>query len=195
MNLGNLIDISDQIDSINTSESYCERCYFNGNSLLIPYIKLEIISKDVIGNSEDKLNIEFSYLILDGIKELNWIGENENGNRIVGGITLSGNQVKAELKDWFAFFRENDGLEIKAIFEKLMLFIPSDSRIGTEWWIPWETPNFPQNINTEKVKEFFGLKTVPKELTEKIAIESYSTFEFENGMNDQIEMIEKNWIK
>ena len=161
MNIGNLIDLSDKIDSINTSESYCDKCYLNENSLLIPYVKLEIIEKNVIGNQEDKLNVEFSYLILNGLKELNWIGEDENRKRIVGGIKTNGNE-KAELKDWFAINGENDGFEIKAIFKKLMLFIPTDSRIGLDWWSPRKTPNFPQNIKTEIVNDFFSLKKYSK---------------------------------
>ncbi len=194
MNLGNLIDISDKIDSISTSESYCDKCYLNGNSLLIPYIKLEIIGKNVIGNQEDRLNLEFSYLILDGLKELDWIGEDEKGKRIVGGIRTGANE-KTDLKDWFAVFRENDGFEIKTMFKKLMLFIPTDSRIGMDWWTPWKTPNFPQNIKTGKVKDFFALKNIPKKLTEIIDVESYSKIKFDNGLKGEIELIEKNWIK
>lgn len=194
MNLGNLIDISDKSDSINTSESYCDKCYLNRDALLIPYIKLEIIDKDIIGNQENRLNLEFSYLILDGINELNWIGENEKGERIVGGRKMEGNE-NYDLKEWFAVFRQNNGFEIKAMFKKLFLFVPTNSRIGMDWWTPWETPNFPQNIKTEKVKDFFGLKNIPNELTEIIKIESYSTLDFDIGITDEIEMIQRNWAK
>ncbi|WP_282043424.1 hypothetical protein [Winogradskyella flava] len=194
MNIGNLVDISDKIDSINTSESDCYKCYLNENNLLIPYVKLEIIEKNVIGNQEDKLNVEFSYLLLNGIKELNWIGEDEDRKRIVGGIKNDGNE-KAELKDWFAINRENDGFEIKAIFKKLMIFIPNDSRIGTDWWSPKNTPNFPQNIKTQKVKDFFSLKNVPEQLKKVLELESYSALFFENGQNKEIKLIETNWTE
>lgn len=194
MNLGDLIDISDKIDSINTSESDCYKCYLNEDELLIPYVKLEIIEKDVIGNQEEKLNVEFSYLILNGIKELNWIGENQDRKKIVGGIKTGRNE-KAGLKDWFAINRENDGFEIKAVFKKLMLFIPNDSRIGTDWWSPKNTLNFSQNIETEKVKDFFSLKNVPKQLIKLMDLESYTALSFVNGQNKEMKLIEANWTE
>tara|TARA_R110002096_G_C14618650_1_gene724000 strand:- start:607 stop:1191 length:585 start_codon:yes stop_codon:yes gene_type:complete len=194
MTKGKLIDVSDRIDSIDTFESYSGECYLNENCLLVPYIKLELIDQNVIGNIEDRVNIEFSYLIFDGLKEINWIGENELGKRIVGGKNFA-ERKKADLTNWIAINRNKEGFEIKAIFEKLLIFVPSDSRTGKEWWTPWETPNFSQNIKTEKVKDFFELKNIPKELTEKILIEPYSNLEFKNGINEQIEFIEENWTK
>ncbi|GAA4242159.1 hypothetical protein [Winogradskyella damuponensis] len=194
MTKGKLIDVSDKIDSIDTFESYSGECYLNENCLLIPYIKLELIDQNVIGNIEDRVNIEYSYLIFDGLKEINWIGENELGKRIVGGKNFA-ERKKTDLTNWIAINRNKEGFEIKAIFENLLIFVPSDSRTGKEWWTPWETPNFPQNITREKVKDFFELKNIPKELTEKILTNPYSTLEFKNGLNKEIEFIEENWTK
>ncbi len=194
MTKGKLIDVSDKIDSIDTFEAYSGECYLNENCLLVPYIKLELIDQNVIGNIEDRVNIEFSYLIFDGLKEINWIGENELGKRIVGGKNFT-ERKKADLTNWIAINRITEGFEIKGIFEKLLIFVPKDSRTGKEWWTPWKTPNFSQNIKTEKVKDFFELKNIPRELTEKILTGPYSTLEFQNGMNEQIELIEENWTK
>ena len=194
MTKGKLIDVSDKIDSIDTFESYSGECYLNEHCLLIPYIKLELIDQNVIGNIDDRVNIEFSYLVFDGLKEISWIGENKLGKRIVGGRNFA-ERKKADLTNWIAINRNKEGFEIKVIFEKLLIFVPLDSRAGKEWWTPWETPNFPQNIKTEKVKDFFELNDIPKELTEKILTEPYSTLEFENGMSEQIELIEENWTK
>lgn len=194
MTKGKLIDVSDKIDSIDTFESYSGECYLNEHCLLIPYINLELIDQYVIGNIDDRIKIEFSYLVFDGLKEISWIGENKLGKRIVGGRNFA-ERKKVDLTNWIAINRNKEGFEIKVIFEKLLIFVPLDSRIGKEWWTPWETPNFPQNIKTEKAKDFFELNRIPKELTEKILTEPYSTLEFENGMSEQIELIEENWTK
>lgn len=194
MTKGKLIDVSDKIDSIDTFESYSGNCYLNEHCLLVPYIKLELIDQNVIENIEDRVNIEFSYLIFDGLKEISWIGKNELGERIVGGKNFA-DREKADLTNWIAINRNKEGFEVKATFEKLLIFVHSDSRTGKEWWAPWETPNFPQNIKTEKVKDFFELNNIPKELTDKILTEPYSTLEFKNGISEQIEFIKENWTK
>lgn len=194
MTKGKIIDVSDKIDSIDTFESYSSNCYLNENCLLVPYIKLELIDQNVIGNIEDRVKIEFSYLIFDGLKEISWIGENELGERIVGGKNFVDIE-KGDLTNWIAINRNKERFEIKAIFEKLLIFVPTDSRTGKEWWTPWETPNFSQNVKAKKVKDFFELKNIPKELTEKILTEPYWTLEFKNGISEQIEFIEENWTK
>ena len=194
MNLGTLLNVSDKIDSIDTSESYCDKCYLSENSLLLPYIKLELIEKNVIGNETERLNLEFSYLILDGIKELTWIGENELGERIVGGIKV-GNGLNANLKNWFAINQKNGGFEVKALFENLRIFVPKDSRVGTEWWTPYETPNFKQNIKSELVKNFFELKNIPNELAEQFKLDSLQSLTFRSGLEEEIRLIEKSWVE
>jgi|GEM_PF-3218512 len=191
---GKLIDVSDKIDSIDTFESYSEECYINDNSLLVPYIKLELIDENVIENVEHRLNIEFSYLIFVGLKEINWIGENELGKKIVGGKHFAKNE-KRDLTDWLAINRSKEGYEIKVIFERLLIFVPIDSRTGKEWWTHRTTPNFPKNINKEIAKGFFELIKVPIELKEILKLETYSTLNFENGQDKEIELIESNWTE
>tara|TARA_R110002096_G_C14326481_1_gene700949 strand:+ start:84 stop:668 length:585 start_codon:yes stop_codon:yes gene_type:complete len=194
MNLGTLINISEKIDSINTSESYCDKCYLSEDSLLLPFIKLDLLEKGVIGNENERLNLEFSYLILDGIKELNWIGKNELGERIVGGSNV-GKGLNANLKDWFAINQKNGGFEIKVLFENLRIFVPKDSRIGTEWWTPYDTPNFKQNIKSKIVDDFFDLKNIPKELAEQIKVGSLQSLIFSSGLEGEIKLIEQNWVE
>ena len=194
MTAGKLIDVSDKIDSIDTFESYSDECYLNKNTLLVPYIRLELIDQNVIGNVEHRVNIEFSYLIFDGLKEINWIGENERGKRIVGGKYLA-EKKKTDLTNWIAINRSRDGFEIKAIFERLLIFVPSDSRTGKEWWTHRETPNFPKNVNKVTAHSFFELKNVPAELKKSLELETYSKLYFENGQDKEIELIESNWTK
>ena len=194
MNLGTLINISNKIDSINTSESYCDKCYLSKTSLLLPYVKLELIEKNVIGNEDKRLNLEYSYLILDGIKELNWIGENENGKRIVGGANVANGQ-NSDRKDWVTINQSIGGFEIKVFFENLMIFVPIESRIGTKWWTPYDTPNSKQNMDSKQVEDFFNLKSVPSKLEEELNLESFEKLIFKNGVEKEIQLVEKNWAK
>lgn len=108
MTKGKLIDVSDKIDSIDTFESYSSECYLNEHCLLIPYIKLELIDQNVIGNIDDRVNIEFSYLVFDGLKEISWIGENKLGKRIVGGRNFA-ERKEADLINWVAINRNKEG--------------------------------------------------------------------------------------
>jgi hypothetical protein len=194
MYLDKLIDISSKADSIDTSESYCENCYIFDDSLLIPFIKLEILDSKVIGNNQGRLNLEFSYLIIEGFNELNWIGMNPKGDKIVGGLKVDHNE-SFRLKDWFGVFGRNAGFEIKAMYNKLLLFVPSGSRIGLDCWTPWKTPNFPQNIKTEIVKDFFELKNLPSQLQKVLDLKMHSKLRFEKGNEIESKMIEDNWIK
>ena len=194
MNRDKLIDVSEKIDSIDTFESYSDVCYHNDNNLIVPFIKLELIEQDVIGNNEKRVNLEFSYLIFEGIKEISWIGENNLGKRIVGGKKIA-DKEKADFKNWIAINRDSEGYEIKIIFEKLHIFLPTDSRTGTQWWTHRETPNFPQNIKTEIAKDFFALKNVPEQLKKILNLESYYTLSFENAEDKEIELIQTNWAE
>lgn len=83
MKINELINLSNKIDSINTSKAYCEKIHLNDNSLIIPYINLDIIDRGVIGNT-NRMRIEFSYLLLNDICLIDWIGEDSKRNRIVG---------------------------------------------------------------------------------------------------------------
>lgn len=194
MTKGKLIDISNKIDSINTFESYSDTCYLNENSLLVPYIKLELIDQNVIGNIDDRINIDFSYLIFDGLKEIHWIGENELKNRIVGRKKLA-ERKDTDLTNWIAINRKTEGFEIKAIFEKLLIFIPLDSPIGKEWWSHIKTPDFQQNIKQEIANEFFDLRKVPESLAKVLELSTYTILSFDNGNKNEIEFIKNTWAE
>lgn len=194
LNFGKLIDVSNKIDSIDTFESYCEQCYLIRNSLLIPFINLHIIDSNIIGNNEDRLNIEFSYLIFVGIKEICWIGKNELNQEVIGSKRLKIKSSK-DLKNWVAVNRENQGYEIKLIFERMMIFVPFESRVGKNPWIYRKTPNFQENIESEKVINFFNLINIPKKVSRKMDSKSYFNLDFTIGTKEERKLIKKNWTK
>ena len=77
----------------------------------------------------------------------------------------------------------------------VLIFVPSGSRTGKEWWTHRGTAIFPQNIKTEKAKDFFTLKNVPEQLKRILETETYSALSFQNGPDKEIGLIEANWAE
>ena len=76
MKKNQIVDISDQIDGINTSETYSDKFFLFGTTLLAPYINLDFMRGGITDTSDLKSYIEFSYLFFCGITEIIWMGEN-----------------------------------------------------------------------------------------------------------------------
>lgn len=105
MRQGELIDITDDRDLVNTSESYSGDYFLFGDKLLMPIINLDIIDQSVLGN-KTRVRIEFAYLVITDVQEISWIGERDR-KEITGMLTLK-NEV-TRTTDWFAHCKEKEG--------------------------------------------------------------------------------------
>lgn len=193
MKKGELIDITDERDLLNTSESYsCDYFLFN-DKLIMPVINLDVIDQSVLGN-KTRIRIEFAYLILTDIGEISWIGE-KNNKEIIGQLALK--NLEASLTDWFANHKNDESYELKVKYHSLLIYIPTVSKSGQDWWAPWDTPNFAQNIEQESLDDFTNLDMLPDSLYEKLEIDrdSKQRLEFTSGTKKQIASIKGSWSK
>jgi hypothetical protein len=187
MKTNQLLNVKDKIDLINTSESYTQNFFLIERNLVMPLINLDLIG-EVIGNDK-RVKIEFVYLILEDVSQINFIGQDENGKEIIGELILQSEEKT--ITDWFGFNAENYGYELKINFEELKMFIPKVSRIEDKWWSPWETPNFKKNIEDSKINNFFQLEMIKGNLDLEISKMKPVTFN-ESDSKKKFE-IRENW--
>lgn len=153
MNKDQFIEIGNSQDSLNTSESFSRDFYVIKNSLIMPFINLEI--EPDITEMGSIVRCEFSYIILNEVFEIYWEGINKSKIKIENKIQLS--EKKSKKSQWFAFNGEFEFYELLIQYSSMEIFIPHNSRISTEWFTPIETPNFKKNISNEKSKYFYQL--------------------------------------
>ena len=193
MRQGELIDITDDRDLFNTTESYSFDYFLFDKKLLMPIVNLDIIDKSVLEN-ETRVRIEFAYLILTDVDEISWIGEIDKKG-IIGGVTL--NSLDSQMIDWFMNYKENGGYELKIKYDRLLIYIPIISNFGQEWWTPWDTPNFKKNIEKQSLDNFAMLNLLANSVCSELKMnaDSKQKLEFTIGTKEQMSLIRKNWAE
>lgn len=191
MNRNKLIDFKNYEYAFNTSETYSENAYLCVDSLLIPYLNAQISDKNPF---EIKVGdkIDYSYLLLSGVSIIQWNGGFYHGENVIGELTVN-NQKTDVLLDYFGFNRRNEGYEIKVGFEKIEVFIPSESKVSSSEWIPWDTPNFAQNLSSKETQEFFEVRKLPKTINDRFNREKSIKLEFKNSGENIIKELKNKW--
>lgn len=132
------------LEEIDSSESYFKKIIINEEILVIAYINLGI-SNHMLNETQKNLHIDRSYLIctdIDYLKVNNNIiinKNNESSHFYLGGYDLDNKISEIEIKS-----------------NNLMLKILSDTIISDYYWTPIDTPNFKKNIDDDKLLLFFG---------------------------------------
>jgi len=190
-----VIDISDKIDAVNTSESDSNGGFLFDSNLIIPYVNLDIIKNGLTGPSDTRCRIEYCYLIFTTISEIVWMGENQMKDQIFGRLKF--NSPKTQFVDWVAFEQDSISCELKIGFDKLYIFIPNYSRYGLEWYTPRNTPNFSQNMDVQKVMDFFEIRNLPNEVSIhfQFSVSEIKEIEITQGDKKDRDEIIKNWSK
>ncbi len=191
MRQGQLIDITDDRDLVNTSESYSGDYLLFNDKLLMPVINLDIIEQTILSN-KTRVRVEFAYLILTDVSEVSWIGERDK-KEVIGKITLKSHD--SQITDWFGYDKKNEGYELKVKYHRLLIYIPTISKFGLDWWIPWDTPNFKQNIGKQSLDKFTNLNWLPDSVYSELemGINSRQRLDLTAGTEEQMSLIKKNW--
>lgn len=196
--------IEDEFE-VNTSESYNKDIYLYDKNVIIPYINLQIFNINFNNKFRKYDRLDFSYLIFKDVKEIFW-NYNQNNQAKYGKLSLDNFSDKEN--DYFLdyvsgtnMFNPHGGCEFKIKFKNQYLYFSEncvDIKNGPlNFWVPINTPNFLQNISSEKVTNFFTKQNVPEDILKLIGINKISKLSVLDILNpiskeEEIE-IAKNW--
>jgi len=157
----------------------------------MPIINLDIKDQSVLDN-ETRVRVEFAYLILTDVDEISWIGEIDK-KEIIGRMALKSNN--SQIVGWFMNYKANGGYELRIKYNRLIIYIPTISKFGQEWWTPWDTPNFKKNIEKLSLENFAKLNLLPDSICSdlKMNVESKQKLAFTHGTEEQVNLIRNNW--
>jgi hypothetical protein len=190
MKVGQLINVTEKRNLINTSESYSADCFLLNDQLLFPVINLDLIG-DVIDNPT-RIRIDYTYIVLAGVSQIEWIGEKEN-LEISGQLKVDTDQI-FQITDWFGFKKQDQGYELKIKYKDLLLYVPLNAKSGQNWWTPWDTPNFNKNLTNQDLVDFENLVWFPKEILQDLDRHGdRHKIEFKQGTEEQVKTIHEKW--
>ncbi|PWJ33502.1 hypothetical protein [Sediminitomix flava] len=191
MNRNKLIDFKNYEYAFNTSETYSMNAYLSGDDLLIPYLNSQISDQNPF-EIKVGFKIDYSYLLLSGISKIQWNGGFYHGENIIGRLIVN-NHRSNDFTDYFGFNRRNDSYEIKASFKKIEVFLPSESKVSNGEWIPWDTPNFKQNLRSSEIQKFFEAQELPRLIDDRFNRENSIELVFKNSERGVIKEIISKW--
>ena len=153
------------LNEIDTVESYFGKIIFDSNNLVIPYINLGISKHELNGDESLKfinycyvVGINLSFLKINSGIAINRLNNDYNSSN---SIHLGGNDLY--LSNHQTIF----DIEFQA--QRSFLQLIDNSQIRTEYWVPESTPNFRLNMNTEIVKAFIQNGYLPSNIRKLIS--------------------------
>ncbi len=156
-------------------DSYNKHIFIYRNHLIIPYINLQIIEPNTIADFKEYDFLDFSFIILKDVSYFTCDSLSFGMNQLFFGDKKENSRI-----DYFTANKLNKKIgssEIKVEFVEEYLYFDRDVKIGNKMqnmWIPIETPNFKQNIETEIVNDFFDKKNIPTEVLALVGAKDYS---------------------
>ncbi|MGE8525287.1 hypothetical protein [Chryseobacterium rhizosphaerae] len=163
-----IIDIKEGVFEVNTSEAYNKEIFFHDNNMIIPYINLEIFDSKLTQIKMEKCDkLDFSYLIIKGVKNVSW--NYEYKREIKDGELVLDNfsNINDYLLDYVTganLFTGHSGCEFKIRFKEQYLFFFHEVGVKNgplNFWIPIDTPNFRKNMDEKDVQFFFTKDSIP----------------------------------
>lgn len=148
---------TNNLDEIDTADSYFGKIFIQDSKMLIPYINLGISNHEL--NPEKKLKyIDFSYLVLD---KINYLKIN-NTKELINDRCIDGESL------YFggsSLYDGNEIIEFEVQARHVFLQIAEEARISENLWIPRITPVYEPNLDLHMVRDFSDGKMLPDNLT------------------------------
>jgi hypothetical protein len=155
-------------DFVNTSESYSDKILFDGDTLIIPNINIQLMEGNPLNNIS--CFIDYSICIFRGVEMINARSNN---------LTLS---IESSLKYenleteyiYYNKFDNNKGYEIEIKSRDIKLYIFDYSKVSFEkMFIPIHTPFFSPNMKIQDVNDFFSEKFLTEEIRQELSKNYY----------------------
>jgi len=151
-----MIQQVDRPDSINTSEAYSKLGFMISDCLVIPYVNIQLLPSNPL--SEKACFVNYSYFVFKGLVEITddrgWKQVFTEGKKWASKLEIDEDILVGSWQD-----RVGVQLNIKCVSAKLYLGI--DYAIdSSRRFIPFDTPNFKQNLSKDKVDSFFEYENI-----------------------------------
>jgi hypothetical protein len=146
---------------VNTSEAYSQIAFFGNNSIAIPYINIGLMPDNPITHRQSF--VDYSYYILNGVKSMEY--GSAKGKLLFGFNLLIDEEPLIIEYIGLGNYKSVDA-EVKVDCQALHYYTFGTSKISMlpDDFIPYETLNFKQTLNTDEVEKFFSFQNIPNEI-------------------------------
>ncbi|MBX3255770.1 MAG: hypothetical protein KF862_16670 [Chitinophagaceae bacterium] len=149
---------------INTSEAFSLSVFISNDTLIIPFIGLNIMLNNPFTATEGYL--DFSYYIFEKVSSFRVESES---TKIIGKHSQESNPIRTENIIVGGFNEEFSGAEIEIMFSNSFLFLPDDVKYSKFPFVPKDYPLMEANMNMHNVHIFFSLVDAPDIVKNKLA--------------------------
>lgn len=148
---------------INTSEAYSKIIFVGNGNVAIPYINIGLMQRNPINKKQSV--VDYSYYVFIGVQSMNFSAM-KGKLTIDFDVDLATNSITEYIMA--GGFNSDNGAEVKIICNDLIFYLPDGAGINDPFhpYLPFDTPNFKQNIDTKYVEAFFLTQNLPEEIKE-----------------------------
>ena len=149
-------------DFADTYEAYSNKIFIGINHIAIPYINICLMPGNPI--TEKQCEIDYSYYIFRDVQAIEYRAKTGQLNFDFSEIKDDNNITEYVIIGGY----KNIGAEVKIKFKESIFYALDNAKFCKfpDMFMPTDTPDYNQNLNTEDVKNFFLLKNLPKEIKE-----------------------------
>lgn len=151
----------DNAEFVNTSEAYSQITFFGNNNIAIPYINMGLMPDNPITHKQSF--VDYSYYILTRVNSMEY-------GSTKGKLIFSFDLLMKKASPITEYIGIGNYIsvdsEVKIECQDMHYFTFDNSKISTrpDDFIPYETPNFKQTLNTEEIERFFSFQNIPDEI-------------------------------
>jgi hypothetical protein len=152
---------TEQFAALDFSNTFYQNVILKDNVLIIPCINL-LVSHHPLNPDEKPKFIDKAYVVFEGIKQLNILGDSELVNQP---SDLPSHYLSGKNLDPSSIFMD---MEIKA--EKTYIQILENSQVSDNQWIPIESNDSKPNLSEQETKAFFKGELMPDNLKKLLGL-------------------------
>lgn len=156
---------------INTSEAYSKTIFVGNNNVAIPYISAGLMPHNPITNKQSV--VDYSYYVFMDVHSMNF-------SAMKGKLTINFN-AKIDSNSITEYimaggYKSDNGAEVKIVCRDFVFYLLDNARISdpSHPYLPLDTPNFRQNLDTNEVDAFFLFENLPKDIKEILGKNFYN---------------------
>jgi len=146
---------------IDTAEAYSQITFFGNNNIAIPYINITIMPDNPITHKVSF--VDYSYYVLTGVRSMEY---GSAKGKLIFSFGSSPKDVPPLIEYIMIGDYQSVGAEVKIECQGIDYYMFDNSKISSrpDDFIPYETPNFKQTMNTEEIENFFSFQNIPSEI-------------------------------
>ncbi|MDQ6609045.1 MAG: hypothetical protein M3Y85_04410 [Bacteroidota bacterium] len=154
---------------VDTYEAYSKTVFVGNNNVVVPYISVGLMPHNPIINKQSV--VDYSYYVFTSVRSMNFTARK-------GKLTVDFNVIadKEYIAEYIMAggYKSDNCAEVKIDCEGLIFYIAESAKIGQFGdFMPIDTSNFKQNMDTDTVESFFLIDNLPQEIKEVLGSNIY----------------------